>query len=468
MKLKTLAVAITAATISSSAFALDFNGYFRAGFGMNADGGSQFCYGNGGPDAHVVGRLGNECDTYAELSFSQNVVERPTGEKFSIHTLVAYGTYEEFGFAGTRDTRGNSFQGVTGEAPEAGAETAGSPWSGQRLSFREAYAKYIMSSGMELWAGNRYYGRKDVHINDWYYVNGSGYGVGVDNINVGLGQVAVAVRHTKWHDVSGGADMRQNMASTPILDLRWKGVDVGLGSLDFIAMLGKANLSDAQEEGATDGQYNDKTGFSGTIEWALGFSGGFNKLVAQYNTEGFAWSGYGMNNHLGDSYNIGNYNNGGDAQLGRKSWRIIDHGVASFGRSFDLGYSVFYSQLDNPGSDEKGKRFGATVRPRFKWNDTMSTQVEFGYYNQEDPWEPESTDLKKVTIAQAWSPLKEKGGFWARPEIRIFATHFFGSDKDNQWWDGAAGTENPEWGGYGTGVFDKSETMFGAQVEAWW
>ncbi len=432
MKLKTLAVAITAATISSSAFALDFNGYFRAGFGMNADGGSQVCYGTGGPSSHTVGRLGDECDTYAELAFSQAVVERPTGEKFSIHTLLALGTNE-----GTVDSRGNSWQGVGDYESDSG------PWDGQRMSFREAYAKYIMASGTEIWAGNRYYGRKDVHINDWYYVNGSGYGAGVDNIDVGLGQIAVAVRHTKWHDVSGGADGNQPYTSTPQLDLRWKGVDIGLGSLDLIAFVGKANLSDAQEQnGATD--YNDKTGVALTAEWSVGLSGGFNKLVAQYATEGYAWNGYGMNNHQGDGYNVGNYGGGGHDQ-GRKSWRVIDHGVVKFGRHVDMGWSAFYSQLDNPGSADKGKRYGATIRPRYLWNNTMSTILEAGYYAHNDPWESETSDLNKIALAQAWSPLQEKGGFWARPEIRVFVAKFGGD-----------------------GAVDNNDTMYGAQVEAWW
>jgi maltoporin len=437
MKLKTLAVAVTAATISSSAFALDFNGYFRAGFGMNADGGSQVCYGDGGPSSHVVGRLGDECDTYAELSFSQNVVERDTGEKFSIHTLLALGTQE-----GNADQRGNSWQGV-------GASDNG-PWSGQRMSFREAYAKYAMASGTEIWAGNRYYGRKDVHINDWYYVNGSGYGAGVDNIDVGLGQIAVAVRATKWKDITSTEDEAKNStnyASTPQLDLRWKGVDIGLGSLDLIAFIGKENLTDDQKAVADANGYEiADTGVALTAEWALGFAGGFNKLVAQYATEGYAWAGYGMNNHLGDSYNIGGAGPfGEDKQAGRKSWRVIDHGVVKFGRSVDMGWSAFYSQLDNPGSDDQGKRYGVTVRPRYLWNNTMSTILEAGYYAHNDPWESETKDLNKVSLAQAWSPLQEKGGFWARPEIRIFVTKFGGDDaKEN------------------------NDTMYGAQVEAWW
>ena len=99
-----IAAAVATALVAMSASAVEFHGYMRAGFGLNADGGSQYCYGDGGPNAHSVGRLGDECDTYAELSLSETVYEK-NGEAFSVHTLVAYGTEE-----GNTDRRGNSFQ----------------------------------------------------------------------------------------------------------------------------------------------------------------------------------------------------------------------------------------------------------------------------------------------------------------------------------------------------------------------
>jgi len=57
------------------------------------------------------------------------------------------------------------------------------------MSLREAWAGYEMPSGIQLWAGKRFYQRKDIHIMDYYYLNNSGYGVGVENIDAGLGIV---------------------------------------------------------------------------------------------------------------------------------------------------------------------------------------------------------------------------------------------------------------------------------------
>ncbi len=460
-KIKALpvAAAVAAALAATSVSAVEFHGYMRAGFGLNTQGGAQVCYGHGGPDAHRLGRLGDECDTYAELSLSQTVYEK-NNESFSVHTLLALGTEEGTLDAGILDYRGNAWQGIgsvnnnqdmNNDEVVEGGEGRPTPWQGQRMSFREAYAKYKMASGTEIWAGNRFYGRKDVHIWDFYYLNGSGYGAGVDNIKVGPGAFAVAVRNTKWHDVSGGADGNNPYAATPQLDIRYNGLALGsMGSLDLIMLVGKANLSDAQEAAATN--YNDKTGVSLTAEWTLGLPGGFNKVVAQYSTQGYAWSGYGMNNHLGDGYNIGKYNNGGDTQVDRKSWRLIDHGVVKFGKKFLLGYAGLVSKLDAPCCDTgDGLRYNLAVRPQFMWNDTMSTIVELGYSSVEDPWMNKTVATNKITLAQAWSPLMN-GGFWARPQIRVFVTKY-------------GGDERVDWQG---GIYKDYDTMFGAQVEAWW
>ena len=48
--------------------------------------------------------------------------------------------------------------------------------------------------GAQIWAGKRFYQRKDIHIFNFYYLNVSGTGAGIENIPVGnLGQAAFAV-----------------------------------------------------------------------------------------------------------------------------------------------------------------------------------------------------------------------------------------------------------------------------------
>lgn len=453
-KVSLIAAAVASTLAAGTAFAAetDFHGYMRAGFGANADGGSQYCYGNGGPTVfgHAVGRLGDECDVYAELSLNVNKVwESAEGDSFNLHTLVAYGTNENGGL----DYRGNSFQSI-GVDPD-------SPWNGQRAAFREAWVDYSMSNDMRLWAGNRYYGRKDIHILDMYYINNSGNGIGVENVDVGFGKIHAAVVQHKWKaplsvsdDPSTGIDESKVLESTQVystantIDLRLTGIETNdKGSMEFILLAAKPSHTDAQEKAinanlGNAGDYGlDKAGFSFTAEHTQGHSMGFNKAVIQYNTEGYAWSGF-VGNHLGDSYNMEK------GQEGRKSIRLIDWGVIE-GNNWDLGYSVVYAQLLDKGTGASSDAEDATalsvvVRPSYKWSETMSTVLELGYYQQDfgSDWGAKKQDLNKLTIAQQWQAGKS---FWARPAIRVFASMY----------DGDMAVEN-------------NDVMIGAQVEAWW
>ena len=446
MKKLPLAIAVTAAILSSSAaFAVDLetHGYARAGVGGSVDGGSQVCYGNGGSAGHVVGRLGDECDMYAELSFNFMNLYENGDNKFNFHTLVAYGTHEDGGPM-QRDTRGNSFQAI-------GTDESDGPWSGGRAAFREAWVDFQMDNGMTLWAGNRYYGRKDIHILDLYYINNSGYGIGVENIQAGPGKIQAAYVQHRWKPGFDGAttptdpngkpvDQYQGNTTAHTLDLRYTDLSLGgAGSLEFIALLAAPSYSDDQQK-AIDGKVGnytdyglDETGYSLTVEHTYGFDSGFNKAIIQYSAEGYAWDTYGGNSHMGSGYNMET------GQKGRATTRLIDWGVIS-GDKWDLGYSFIWSMLDNDG--DTGTRTNLVVRPSYKWSETMSTVLEAGYYIQDDPWMKESENLTKVTIAQQWQAGKS---FWARPSIRVFASAYGGDQ-----------------------AVDNNDLMFGAQVETWW
>ncbi len=44
----------------------------------------------------------------------------------------------------------------------------------------------------KFWAGERYYRRQHIEIDDFYPLDMSGYGGGVEDLNVGIGKMAVA------------------------------------------------------------------------------------------------------------------------------------------------------------------------------------------------------------------------------------------------------------------------------------
>ncbi|VEB92241.1 maltoporin [Citrobacter koseri] len=87
-----LAVAVAAGVMSAQAMAVDFHGYARSGIGWTGSGGEQQCFQATGAQSKY--RLGNECETYAELKLGQEVWKE--GDKsFYFDTNVAYSVAQQ-------------------------------------------------------------------------------------------------------------------------------------------------------------------------------------------------------------------------------------------------------------------------------------------------------------------------------------------------------------------------------------
>ncbi len=88
-----LAVAVAAGVMSAQALAVDFHGYARSGIGWTGSGGEQQCFQATGAQSKY--RLGNECETYAELKLGPGSVERRRQELLFRHQRsVLRGTAE--------------------------------------------------------------------------------------------------------------------------------------------------------------------------------------------------------------------------------------------------------------------------------------------------------------------------------------------------------------------------------------
>ena len=441
-----LAAAVALAAGSVSASAVDFHGYFRAGAQLGTHGGEVYCLGNGNV-GHKVGRLADECDTYGEGALSQEVYNK-ANSKFTVNTLFAYGSTE-----GYRDLQGNSWQGVGGNGP----------WDGQRLSFREMYAKYDTADGYSIWAGKRFYQRKDIHIMDFYYLNNSGHGTGIENIDIGAGNLNFAV--IKWAN-DGTEDYNRNVYK---LDARWNAIPVGFGTLDASVIYGFPAISDKQKDAAKDNPRANR-GNSGvlltldhasTVGNADGSFSLMNHLIFQWGTNGFGYVGtYG--NHAGDNYTP-------DVDI--TGVRLIDWGTMDFGSDIDLGYSLFWSHLDNGKNHESkggtwtytrsGWEYSIVVRPEYKWTEYTRTTLELGYSQMKTTgWvtDPKYDDPNayKFTLAQQFTPGK---GFWSRPAIRFY-TSYLGGKQFAHGWNTNYAEKNAS--------HHNHQFTFGTQVEAWW
>lgn len=428
-----IAAAVVASLAAMSASAVEFHGYMRAGIGQNADGGGQVCYGNGGGAAHYVGRLGDECDMYAELTLGQEVYNRD-GKTFGVVSTIAYGTWESLGSV-QGDSRGNSWQADAGGA---------GPWNGGRLSVREMYAtgKGLVGDST-LWMGKRFGQRKDIHIMDLFYLMNSGYGAGIDSLSAGPGKFSFQWVQTATEqdpalagvDTSGAPYLRSNK-----LDARYSLPVFGDHNIEVVGIYGKPTLTDAQKATASD-EFKDG-GYLAMIEHTMPLLGGFNKVAFQYATNSLV---DGLMTNFGGL----NYAPWWVGANGSTGYRFLDHGVVKFGKSVELGYALTYSKSDIDDADAGDawrdfERMNVVVRPMYKWNDVVSTALELGYVEQQgNDAGQEKTDLSKVTLAQQWSPL-QNGGFWARPQFRLFVSQYGGDNAED------------------------ADTMFGAQVEAWW
>ena len=159
--------------------------------------------------------------------------------------------------------------------------------------------------GAQIWAGKRFYQRKDIHIFNFYYLNVSGTGAGIENIPVGnLGQAAFAVIRqqidenagdTTWtfsgknvgvqqfkdnegkpidgqYDVNGTGNLSANYKTLNArdvykFDLRWNGIPLWKdASLDLAMIWGLPSTTDKQKEAAgTNPSESDYSSNSGVI-----------------------------------------------------------------------------------------------------------------------------------------------------------------------------------------------------------
>jgi maltoporin len=417
-----IAAAVTAALASQAAFAVDFHGYMRSGVGTS-DNGSLQTYAK-----QKVGRLGNEAETYGEVQLGHEAYNKD-GKSFYVDSM----------FAMVSGQQGRDWESTGGDDADFA------------LRQFNVQAKGVLGFAPEstLWAGKRYYQRHDIHITDFYYWDVSGAGAGVENIQAGPGKLSFAwLRNDPWEEYDEfvgvvGVDERVN---TDVLDLRYAGIPLWKdGSLELGYNYARGNLTDEQKSVLGDKEF-ERNGHMVTAELTQSMLGGFNKTVVQYFADGYA----------AQAVEYGSGSGSGLSQAAAKGdgWRFINWGVLPVGDKVEVGHQLVYgtaSDIENNSADKE--TFSVVVRPMYKWNDTMKTIAELGYHH--DSNKPhngtESSDIgKKYTLAQAWSA---GSGFWARPEIRVYASYL---DADGQF--------RPD----SNGVKQDDVWTFGVQAEAWW
>lgn len=422
-KVSVIAAAVAATLAGGNAVAadVDFHGYMRAGVGMSTDGGQQVTF-----EKQKVGRLGNEGDIYGEVQLGKEVYNND-GKTFYVDSMFAM-----------TSNGSNDWESTASNCGLDGSDVKCVDDAQFALRQFNVQAKGVLGLAPEatLWAGKRFYQRHDIHISDFYYWDISGAGAGVEGIEAGPGKLSLAWVRNDRSDVPD--EFNGDAVNVNTFDARYAGIPLWEnGSLEVGVDYAMVN----ETSGASDAAQDAKDGVMLTAELTQGLSNGFNKTVLQYGTEGYS--------KIMAFYGSGNWY-GAEAKDGASGYRIINWGVIGLGENWELGHQLVYGVGEDMwDGQDKWEAMSAVVRPVYKWDDNHKTIFEAGYGIDDN----DGADNKygKFTVAQAWSA---GSSFWARPEIRLYASYLT-SDYDD-----------------GSKVFDSGKSddsfQFGVQAEAWW
>ncbi|MFL6589553.1 MAG: carbohydrate porin [Chthoniobacterales bacterium] len=426
----------------------EFHGYLRSGFGLSDQEGKMVAF--QAPGAGAKYRLGNEAETYGEFALVNNWLREDDVLKAPyVRTTVrvSYSTGENFSY----DSLNNQAQG-------------------NDVALREAFVEggnvFPSIPDIRFWGGQRYYHRHDIHINDFYYLDMSGYGAGVEDIPLGgfaklqaawiggsvdnyvtdHGNVAkqnvdlrltdikvLGGKLTVWGDLSRtrGGEVRN------VFDPNGNPFAIGTSSGWAIGLIHRTN------EPTAVAAADSKDGKNGPVSAETvtgGFLGGYNNFSIQYGS--------------GAAYNFASTLDASGPDLD-DAWRfrVTDHFTIQPCPSFAMQAVGIYEETNFGGPNSRQKWASIGARPVYYFSNRFSVAFEAGM-----DWaksEPLGTDghLWKITLA----PQISRGGkFFDRPVLRAFITYA-------QWSDGFKGRVG------GTPYENATDGLtYGLQAETWW
>jgi len=267
-----------------------FTSYVRAGVQFDGSGGGGNFNFEAPDNPGGRSRLGNENDTYFELTWKQahmlgdspDVMDVSMVFTPAIRYVQNRGTFVT-GIGGGREN-GDDFQFI----------------------MREAYLEManVFKSAPEItfWGGQRFYDRFNIDSQDYFWLDMSGYGAGVKNIDVGIGKL--------WLAYLGGLDDDINAPNSGSfykhsLDVRLKDIQVGPGKFMLIGIANyeKGNTFTRNFAGATLAnpvRTNDAYGLGGGAVYHIDLSViGPKSYLELYGLAGFGASNFSTGTDVG-------------------------------------------------------------------------------------------------------------------------------------------------------------------------
>ena len=412
--------------ISQNSDNFGFYGYFRSGFGLDSKGKAMSPF--KAPNAESKFRLGNEAETYLESIFAY-FTENESGATFDTRILLAMVTP----------------MNQTNEYTTS-------------ISLREAYvvARGVWNAFPDagFWAGQRYYDRHDIHISDFWYRDMSGFGGGIEDLNIGGFKMAFAYLGGSIDQLSpsGSAYAQEDFViNKSSFDLRFYDVQTPIGDFGFTGTFSFLNGdSVVTEEGNIT--LTDSEGWS---------AGMFYVIPILFREESRNKFNIFYGNGAAENYrSVMTRPLGWDLQPGKtynpdkiKRLRIINDLLINFTDKFSFQNSIVYQRLDNGlESENEFSWFSVGVRPIWHFSKYFSLAAEIGWdYTEQNGGDTGS--LLKLTIAPQITPTNTA---MSRPALRLFITYAF-------WSDAFVGQVSSF--SYG----DKTEGLtIGIQAETWW
>jgi maltoporin len=350
---------------AQAAHAVDWTGYMRGGpAATTVSGESRQCYGLNSPGLKY--RLGNECDFYGEFQLAQAV--KADGVDFNAVLMTNYYSPQ---------TESNSNYGIE----QAYVEMKGVDIAPQAL----------------FWMGKRR-DRDDVHIVDTFFVNMSGVGAGVENIDTGFGKFGFSGYKTDSQPVrNSDGSLNEFAGNNGGARLHAQLYDIPVNPDGKLRVVGTYSKSDSQ------GGIKGTDGFGFSVEHVQDkFFGGGNHIWAQY-----AQGATNINQGFGDL----------TAPTGNKTYRIVESPswqIGAFG-----GQAILLYQHDATDGGGSTKSFSIGGRGSYGLTKNLKFLTEIGYSSKK-PDGGASENLTKITIGPALSTGPD---FWKRPELRLYVTY---------------------------------------------
>ncbi|WP_084150922.1 carbohydrate porin [Azohydromonas australica] len=367
-----------------AAHALDWNGYLRAGPGeKGSTGDRQSCFSAQGGDNTFghggVGRLGNECETYGEFTLSQG------------------------GKAGGIDFKTILMTNFYRPGSDIGAE---------KLGVNQAWVQasgFDFAPDVSFWAGKRFGNRAFVYFDDYFPINMTGTGAGVDGIKIGDAALGLAVFRDGDDTPNPGTRLNADLG----------GINTNPGGKLRITGVATSFSGPGGSSGAGLSLQHDQAGVLG----------GVNTLWLQY-AKGSAEAN--MNFAPGNSTSD------------RKAWRIVESML--WGKGPLTGQLMLrYGQYGPDNARVDFSSIGGRVAYAFTRNFKLQAELGTGVNKPEGG---ASQRLTKFTVA----PTLTTGPDWLdRPELRLYVSRFD--------WNGAYAAANAQ--------KRTSKTAAGVQVEIW-